>query len=54
MMYLPLKSVDFFKSKAFSGGPVVKTPALYCQGAWVQSLVRELRSHLLQGTAKNK
>ena len=27
---------------AFPGGPVVKTAALPKQGAWVQSLVREL------------
>ena len=39
--------------KDFSGGSGVKTlhPV---QGAWVQSLVRELRSHTLHGTAKNK
>ena len=33
-----------------SGSPVVKT-LLPMQGAWVRSLVRELRSHTLQGTA---
>ena len=26
---------------------------LSIQGAWIQSLVRELRSHMLQGMAKN-
>ena len=38
-----------FKTKPpwdFPGGPVVKT-ALSRQGTWVQSLVRELRSHML-------
>ena len=37
----------------FPGGPVVKT-VLPMQGAWVQSLVRELRSHMLHSTAKKK
>ena len=35
----------------FSGGPVVKTPRVP-KGAQVRSLVRELRSHMLQGPAK--
>ena len=36
----------------FPDGPVVKTLAL--QGAWVQSLVRELRSHKPHGMATKK
>lgn len=36
----------------FSDGPVVKT--LPFQGAWVQSLVGKLRSHMLHGVAKKK
>ena len=35
------------KSRDLPGGPVVKTPAANA-GAWVQSLVRKLRSHMLQ------
>ena len=31
--------------KDFPGGPVVKTLSFQCRGAWVQSLVRNLRSH---------
>ena len=37
----------------FPGGPVVKT-AFPLQGAWVQSLVRELRSHMLIHCKKKK
>ena len=37
----------------FPGGPVVRT-TLPPQEAWVPSLVREPRSHLLQGMAKKK
>ena len=37
----------------FPGGPVVKT-ALVMQWAWVQSLVRELRSHMLCDMAEKK
>ena len=37
----------------FRGGLVVRTPCFHRQQTWVQSLVRELRSHILQGTAKN-
>ena len=33
------------------GGPVVKT-ALPLEGAWIQSLVWELRSHMPGGVAK--
>ena len=36
----------------FSGGPVVKTLHSHLQGAQVQSLVGELRSHMLQDVAK--
>ena len=37
----------------FPGGPVVRT-TLPPQEAWVPSLVREPRSHPLQGMAKKK
>ena len=37
----------------FLGGPVARAP-LPLQGARVQSLVGELRSHMRQGTAKKK
>ena len=33
----------------FPGGPVVKTLLLPMHGAWVQSLVRELRSYIPHG-----
>ena len=36
----------------FSRGPVVKTLHSHLQGAQVQSLVGELRSHMLQDVAK--
>ena len=35
-------------------GPVVKTLVLPLQGAWVQFLVGELRSHMLCCMAKSK
>ena len=38
----------------FPGGPLVKTLELPIQGAQVQSLVRELRAHMLQGMAKKQ
>ena len=31
---------------------MVKAPHLNCKGTWVRSVVRELTSHILQGTAK--
>ena len=40
--------------KDFPGGAVVKTLHFCLQGARVRSLVRELRSHILSGVAKNK
>ena len=36
------------------GGPVDKTPHSQCRGQSVQSLVRELRSHMPHGMAKKK
>ena len=36
----------------FPGSPVIKTRSFPLQGAQVQSLVRELRSHMLPGVAK--
>ena len=38
----------------FPGSPVVKTPRCHCQGHRFLSLVRELRSHMLHGMAKNR
>ena len=35
-----------------TGGPAVKTPRFYYSGEWVQSLVRELRSYMLDSAAK--
>ena len=40
------------REKDFLGGPVVKTPHFQCSGVRVWPLVRELRSHMLCGTAK--
>ena len=37
-------NLNIFKSREFPGSPVVRTPELPLQGAWVQSLVGELRS----------
>ena len=39
--------------RGFPSGPVVKTVFLV-QWAWVQSLVRELRSHMMHSVAKKK
>lgn len=36
----------------FPAGLVVKAPHLNCKGTWVRSVVMELTSHILQGTAK--
>ena len=38
----------------FPGSPVVKTLCFQCLGAQVQSLVMELRFHMLCGAAKKK
>ena len=40
------------RPRDFPGGPMVDS-VLPLQGAWVQSLVRELRSHIPCDTAKN-
>ena len=40
--------------REFPGGPVVKKPLLPMQGVQVQSLVRELRSHVPWGVAKKQ
>ena len=42
----------YFWEKDFLGGPMVKTPHFQCSGVRVWPLVRELRSHILCGTAK--
>ena len=36
------------------GGPVIKTPYFQCRRQRVQSLVRELRSHMPYGVIKKK
>ena len=35
------------------GIPVVKTPCFQCSGVWVQSLVGEIRSHMMCVQPKN-
>ena len=37
----------------FPGGPVVDS-TLPMQGAWISSLARDLRSHILHGEAKEE
>ena len=39
-------------NRDFPGGPGIKTPWSSCRGAWVWSLVRELRSHMPHGAVK--
>ena len=41
-------------SRGFPGGPVVKDSTVPMQGAWVKSLVGELRFGMLYSTAKKK
>lgn len=41
------------QTRGFPGDPVVKA-GLPMQGAWIQSLVRELRPYVPHGTAKKK
>ena len=36
----------------FPGSAAVKTPHFHLRGAWVQSLVEELKSHMPDGTTK--
>ena len=36
------------KTGDFPGGPVDEAPCSQCRGAWVQSLIRDLRSHMPQ------
>ena len=51
------KNLDILKETAmcnFPGSPVVKTPSFQWRRLRVQFLVRELRSHILCGKAKNK
>ena len=38
----------------FPGSPMVQSLCCQCRGAWVQSPVKELRSHMSRGGAKNK
>ena len=42
------------KEMDFPGCPVVKTVCFQCRGAQVQSLVRELRSHMVQCSKKKR
>ena len=58
MKQIPALMLSYFRGRDielrdFSAGPVVKT-LLPVQGAWVRSLVEELRSHMLCGVAKKK
>ena len=39
---------------AMNCGPLVRDPRFQCRGARVQSLVGELKSHMLHGTVKNE
>ena len=41
------------RNREFSGGLVVRIPGFHCV-AWVQALVRELRSHRQLGLVKKK
>ena len=41
------------RNREFSGGLVVRIPGFHCV-AWVQALVRELRSHRQLGVVKRK
>ena len=41
------------RNREFSGGLVVRIPGFHCV-AWVQALVRELRSHKQLGLVKKK
>ena len=60
--YYPLRAtkipfgIIFKKSpcREFSGGPVVRTRHANCWGAWVQSLLGELKSHRSHSAAKKK
>ena len=52
-MYTPGRFFAVKKQK-FLGGLVVRVPVLPLQGAWIPSLIRELRSHKPHGTTKNK
>ena len=51
-----LNAAGFFTLKwvncGFPGSPVDKTLCFQCSGAQVQTLVRELRSHVMPSTAK--
>ena len=38
----------------FPGSPVVRTPRFHCKGAWVRSLVGELRSRMPCDPAQKK
>ena len=54
---IPLRNFLFLwltnrRERDVPGAPVVKTPDFHKQGAWVRSLVRELRSHMLHDATK--
>ena len=42
-----------FQDRDFPGGPEVKAPCFHGRGVQFPSLVRKLRSHMLNGSAKN-
>ena len=51
---VPPENIYENMSGDFPGGPVVKTPNFHWRGAWVRSLIGELRSCMLSGMAKIK
>ena len=54
LLLSPAKRLSLVNTGDFLGDAVVKTPCFHCKGAWVQSLVRKLRSHMLCVAAKKK
>ena len=51
---LPLLGLRMVKTKDFPGSPSGQDPTLPTQGTRVQSLLRELRSHMLHTVIKKK
>ena len=54
LLLSPAKRLSLVNTGDFLGDAVGKTPCCHCKGAWVQSLVRKLRSHMLCVAAKKK
>ena len=53
-MGLPEKGEGKNTGRDFPGGPMVRTLHFYCRRAQVWSLIEDLRSHQLHGTAKKE